>query len=1283
MPGKVIRVPLHSGEGKTGPIRLPLRHLSIRVPWHDLAWTGSVCKDPRSNVSCLALTRIRESKDDDVEERVAGRDPFGPKAKLSDMPPCVAENGFFMRPTEFVREIRQPYSETSEHHRHILPTRVRYAPYTAATVPYRWMLKENAFGTDERGSIAEQLRLDVRPQREPDEPEWLQATAWVQEFENQKSLLEAFYGPVKPEQSLCFFYAKRTPLADDPRRVLIGAGRILRLGELREYEYARGSSNQFRNCIWDRPVEHSIRPDFADGFVLPYHELAEALAGDSNEKLADFVAFVPDEKRGEFSYGTEHVSAEGGIAALLAAKRALAKMEGLVKAPVSRALDWIDESLNSLWRIRGPYPGFSAALCALGVERPAFLAYEILEKVGVEGDPWEEFDAIANGRGNHSRESATAVTVTIRKLWQDFHQRKPERLALLMLLSRVDLTNAQALRWFHAEARYAVKNRYAAESWSGRTMSIADDDVLNNPFLLSELDRFSPDPVDVRSVDRAILPHPIINARAPIPEPSCVSDHTDIRRVRALVVDVLERRAAAGDTIVPLADVVQSLREAELMQSCPVTGEILEIYESELKAEVVRSKMKDGTATLQLARLEKAGSKIRETIRGRVGHDASRSDVSVDWRAVVRDHFGTDKCDDTEQSAREEKALALEELAASRFSVLVGPAGTGKTTLLELLCSQPEIERGGVLLLAPTGKARVRLSLRGGKGRSGPVWQAKTIAQFLLPRGGFDPETGSYCAVTDKNVREVTRKTVIVDEASMITETQLAALLSGIANYDRLILVGDPSQLPPIGAGRPFVDIVTFLQGDEATEVNNARHRGYAELSIVRRQGAGERADVDFASWFGRRPIDAAADEILERAWIEPDLETIRFVSWSGVADLEDKIMGVLVSELQLSGRDDEAGFLGSLGATRSGRDFVWEVGDGAANAENWQILSPSRNLSNGTAGINRVIQRSFRKRTIDKAMWGKQVPKPAGNDSIVYGDKVINLSNHRRDTVNPRNDALCYVANGEVGVVVGEHGRIDEPNWSRGPRHLIVEFSSQPRHRYTYRRWELDGDRSDTLELGYAVTIHRAQGSEFDMCFVVMPAASSLYSRELLYTALTRQRRRVVVFHEGSIGELLDLGNPGRSETARRLTNLFGPPEPVVVEGRVVDGRFLHVSSNGIAMRSKSEVIIAGLLEEAGLEWQYECRFEGSSGPPREPDFTIRDENRGRTYLWEHCGMMGDPGYLARWNRKLAWYKANGVLPIEEGGGPRASLIVTQDTIDGGIRADEIRQIIRTIWGK
>ena len=148
------------------------------------------------------------------------------------------------------------------------------------------------------------------------------------------------------------------------------------------------------------------------------------------------------------------------------------------------------------------------------------------------------------------------------------------------------------------------------------------------------------------------------------------------------------------------------------------------------------------------------------------------------------------------------------------MSVLVGPAGTGKTTLLRVLCELPEVSAGGIILLAPTGKARVRLEQQTQAG------SAMTVAQFLLPLGRFDPETGAYLVLGPKN-RSSQHKTVIVDEASMLTEEQLAAILDALQGIEQLILVGDVRQLPPIGSGRPFVDIVHRLKPADWAIVRN------------------------------------------------------------------------------------------------------------------------------------------------------------------------------------------------------------------------------------------------------------------------------------------------------------------------------------------------------------------------------------------------------------------------------------------------------------------------------
>src|SRR5258708_5814287 len=110
------RRPLLPGVQTVGD-QLPLRHISIRVPWHDSGWAGVVCKSPRLNASCLKLKRIAISRQDEAEERVAGL--AIDQIESEQWPCCVAERGMFMAPFEYTRLAQHPYSITSpETHGH-------------------------------------------------------------------------------------------------------------------------------------------------------------------------------------------------------------------------------------------------------------------------------------------------------------------------------------------------------------------------------------------------------------------------------------------------------------------------------------------------------------------------------------------------------------------------------------------------------------------------------------------------------------------------------------------------------------------------------------------------------------------------------------------------------------------------------------------------------------------------------------------------------------------------------------------------------------------------------------------------------------------------------------------------------------------------------------------------------------------------------------------------------------------------------------------------------------
>lgn len=1263
----------------SGARRLPLHHVTIRVPWHDSGWTGHVCAHPLGNTSCLILPRIGEGRRDEIETDQALKRFDAPDITL---PPCAGERASFMASFPLVRTLTHPYKEIyPETHGHFAPTRFVQPKYSSACVPFRWMLRENVEGNAKKGEvgIAEKLQLGWAPDREPDirnrrgeEKE----TDWVQERENQLAMLDTFFGALRPNESLCFFYAKRTPLSEQSRRVIVGIGRVLSIGDATEYSY-QTENPPLRCVLWERNVGHSIRPGFADGFLFPYWQALE-LAEREGIDPEEFIAFAPDEQFDAYSYGSELLTHDGAVASLVACAAALHRIRGRIEGPWEQALAWIDTQLNRLWTARGAFPGLGSALSAFGYEwgfkHGSLLAYELellCERNG-GGDPWTFVDAVMADPKTLGEPVAVLLTGGLRKGWKRL---SPERRTLLQLLARCAISEDQALRFYDSTAR--------ADAGIGA----ADSELLDNPYLLFERDRRSADAIAFGTLDRGVFPDGSIREQYPMPEPSRIDDPADLRRVRGLVVDLLEEAAGHGHTLLPRSWIIRRARERVLQPPCPLGENVLDAAEEGFASVIVRVSTRGGETAYQVDRLAECREIIRREVQGR--RKGKSNAETHDWRELVDSGVAQPLPEiplerELEDRARHEKAAALEQIFRSRLSVLIGPAGTGKTTLLRVLCSLPGVITNGLLLLAPTGKARVRLEEQTGLRGSG-----LTLAQFLTRYERYDGETGAYFP-KPKAPRSSDYRTVIVDECSMLTEEQLAALIDSLKNVDRLVLVGDPRQLPPIGAGRPFVDIVSELEPANVETLFPRCDRGYAELTIPRRQQGQSRTDVLLAAHFSGRPVDPGTDAVFDD-FSGDNTAALRLVQWSHAQELQEKLVDELVRVLGLAGKDDEVGFEESLGGGRY-KDFPWaffwsKYGDNpgaAAKAEDWQILSPVRPGLTGGDALNRMIQTRFRAEVRELAEaegWGRKVPRPVGRQSLLYGDKVINVLNQRRWDVWPKPDGEAYIANGDIGIAVGQY---KTKKFKGTPWKLEVEFAGQLGYKYGFYPGEFGDEGSNPLELAYCLTVHKTQGSEFGATFVVLTNPCWLLSRELLYTALTRHKDRLVILHQGSLAEYRRYAGDEHSEIARRMTNLFTDPLPreisVGTQQRFLEDGLIHRTERGDLVRSKSELVIADKLHARGIDYAYEQRLVLPNGRFRYPDFTITDHARGVTFYWEHLGLLDDSGYRARWERKRAEYLEAGIRPAEDAADAEGILIETRDRPGGGLDSAAIATLIEKV---
>jgi len=1139
--------------------------------------------------------------------------------------------------------------------------------YSIEAVPYRWTNRKLATDVADKWAV----QLDHELEDEADRAMgW--SSDWLQDHRNQLRMLDSFFSAVDPGRSLVFIYAKDVPLLEDRQpgtRILVGVGRVRKVDPSVEWSYsAPPQPGQLRSVLWERAVHHSIRPGFEDGFLLPYQALLSdpKLAG---EDLGRFVALAPPESFEEFSYVCELVGHDGAIAALAELARVVDLLPGVVDGPWAQVARWLSDRLADAWEMRGAYPGLGSALAAAGLERGALIAHRVIEGLDdATADPWAAVDAAIRQGARGEGLAAGLVGRVASRIWNRFSS-DVERLRFLKLVARFPLTVSQARRFFDRDIR------------EQQGITLEDADFLGNPYLFYEADRGRVDAITLQSIDRSLFPRDgqarAVLDRDPLAEP--VTEAGDDRRVRAACTFVLEKAAAEGHTLLDEPSLRRRMATVKIEPPCDPTTDVFSLaaegFQPVLRPSVLADEKGRGW---QLGRLAEASHVIREEMFSRINGGPLPADW--DWRELIDRAIGhpANPQDVDDVAARAEKADALRVLAASRVGMLVGPAGTGKTTMLRALCTHAEVASGGVLLLAPTGKARVQLGEKVGA-------KAMTLAQFLRTHRRWDPENGYH--LNGAGPKSVGYRTVVVDEASMLTEEMLAALIDAVEGVERLVLCGDHRQLPPIGAGRPFADVVRHLESTQGQ--GPASGGGLAMLSVSMRQrsgaagepGSGSRDDLAIASLFSVDGAPAAADEVLARVLRGDGDGTIDVVPWTHEEDLFEKVRTFLVERLGIESGSGDA-LRASLGATseHNGR-LYFTFGEGGAGAEHWQLLSPVRARDGGTNGLNRLVRRTWRGGDATWALRSWQVPPPMGADEILAYDKVMCTRNHGLESWNvaQRAKAPGAVANGEIGMVVHWAGRK-----GARPSGIKVEFSTQPGLQFTFWGSDLNGEseRSDDLELAYAITVHKAQGSQFGTTLVIVPNPCPLLCPELLYTALTRQRDKTVLFVQGDPAELRTFGDPRRSQTARRLTCLLRPADPFEIpEQGLFDGAHIHRTSNGELVRSKSEVIVAETLRRLNVPYRYEEPLVMRDGTERLPDFTIRIAGKPTIY-WEHLGMLGRAGYRADWEAKKVWYAEHGILPWDGGGGEQGVLVWSDETFDGRIDAAAVEAIAQGLLG-
>ncbi|WP_077702784.1 hypothetical protein [Virgibacillus dokdonensis] len=180
--------------------------------------------------------------------------------------------------------------------------------------------------------------------------------------------------------------------------------------------------------------------------------------------------------------------------------------------------------------------------------------------------------------------------------------------------------------------------------------------------------------------------------------------------------------------------------------------------------------------------------------------------------------------------------------------------------------------------------------------------------------------------------------------------------------------------------------------------------------------------------------------------------------------------------------------------------------------------------------------------------------------------------------------------------------------------------------------------------------------------------------TKELLYTAYSRQKEKLIILSDLSIHELVQYSNDWYLDTKQRYTDLFEVPNIIEIESnkqkRYFEEKLIHKTIRGEMVRSKSEVIVANILDKLKMEYTYEESLN-VNGKTYIPDFTLR--YKGKTAYLEHLGMLGKKSYEKDWEKKKANYES---VDISEALG---NLIITEDGLDGSLDATLIERKIQT----
>ena len=1140
-----------------------MKHISIRLPWHDRGWDGCVCDNPEKNVYCsgfhsINAELIRKRKDNNAEKTIRSN-PLD--ANWEYCPPCAETINVFGNSSVRHTFIPKDFIKNTSH------KKIKIPPHTSGTWPFEDMW-------DDRGQAQQQ--------------------------NERKQSAEEFFSDLESggAASLVFYYCNYdNPVSGDNKKyVVTGISRVKKILPFISWDdIPKEQAKKYGNYVWSRMITN----DDGQFIRLPYQEYINM--GKDTNKIA---VFPEGDLTRAFKYGAHHVTDDEAIIIIdktIASVRTIIEQEYLGKDEIERwkqKSDWLYSIRKECWINRGLYPGLSPVLRFLGMEKPdeyiriklkdypsnaisdyffeRFTGKQPLteEELDSLGKPYERFQAMFDSPDENEKIKA--------KLCMD-------------VLPFFDLDEEQ------------IKN-ILSEKRSMYSIVSSLQSIYDNPYIIAEeyTGKDADDFVNFEKIDHGMMPLEELGKTEKI-------DLDDPRRLRCLMYTVLREAASEGHTFLEFAPLVERINrwhkendKAGGMFNFDLTT--WNQHKDKFEPKVVED-YADGIRAIYSKRLHEAERKLSYEFRNLINDEQIKT-AGIIWASILRKN-------DTEPE--KEQITALEKLYTSRIGILTGTAGTGKTTVIRSLVQgiKEKAPRHQFLLLAPTGKASLILRDRI-KDSDIPVM---TIHSLLMRKNCINKNNFTLKQSGDK----IQVSTVIIDECSMI-ETQLfAAVVRAIDmdNIERMVLVGDYNQLPPIGPGKVFYDLIQYMKKED-----NLAEKHLAELCYNWRQQRGSRASV-LANHYARTAVKAdesifeeveSGNYDISNAKNESDLIIDYWKDEDELIEMLPKIIEIAVEKFKV--KNDLS--LGEKYDIVHGLNYDMDKKIDAIH-----VLAPYRHTPAGVDSINLLIQTILR---------GKETVDRYSKYGYVFRDKVLQVRNFTYNAWDhieerPISSEDTYIPNGTLGFCFPKNAK-EGKLWVKFPKEY---------NRYSY--FLTKSQVGEMLELGYATSVHKAQGSQFEITILVLPGEeSSFVNRELLYTALTRSIGCLVLLIQKNLNVLKSRLWLGMSDIVVRNSGLFTKSRGIPMDDfkKYKPENLIYEALPDIFVRSRDEVIISKALAEKEIGFYYEKPLISSNEKSfKLPDFTFK--YRRKEYYWEHRGMLDNFDYARRDEKKKRWYIENG----------------------------------------